>query len=108
MLRAYLAIPVGLFLVSGVTAQAAPLDMSRHPICSSYSKAAAKYDREAASRGCKITRIRGNANKNEVRYYQYCMRTSDAEFRIRSPVAGGHRQILMRECTRQLGYEFPL
>ena len=99
---------LGLALVCGLASPAAALDMSRHPVCSSYAKAAARYDREAFSRGCRVKAIRGNLNGNETAYYSFCMRTSDAEFRVRSPVAGGHRQILMRECTRQLRYEFPL
>lgn len=103
-----LAGTLGSALVFGLAAPAAALDMSRHSICASYAKAAAAYDREAASRGCKVKKIRGNLGGNEVRYYNFCMRTSDAEFRVRSPVAAGHKQILMRECTRQLRYEFPL
>ena len=99
---------LGFVLLCGMALPAAALDMSRHPICSSYAKAAATYDREAASRGCRVKAIRGNLGGNEVKYYNFCMRTSDAQFRVRSPVAAGHKQILMRECTRQLHYEFPL
>ena len=102
----FLAAPLALAFAAIPDAMAQ--DMSRHPICASYARHAANYDREAFSRGCKVKTIRGNLNGNEGAYYTFCMRTSDAEFRGRSPVAGGHKVILMRECTRQLRYEFPL
>lgn len=106
MRSVFLAAP--LVLVFAAAPGAMAQDMSRHPVRASYARHAAAYDREAFSRGCKIKLIRGNLNGNEGAYYKFCMKTSDAEFRTRSPVAGGHKQILMRECTRQLRCEFPL
>ena len=39
----------------------------------------------------------------EGEYYNWCMGTSDAEFRVRSPQALGHKANLEKFCTKQSG-----
>lgn len=79
-------------------------DMSRHPVCASFGKAAATWERNAMAQGCRLPPLKMSVkfNGNEVSGYNWCMRTSDAEFRRRSPVAGGHKAVLERNCSKQL------
>lgn len=78
-------------------------DMSRHPVCASFGKAAASWERRAMAQGCKLsfpgqTTFKGN----EAGAYNWCMRTSDGSFRGRSPQALGHKSNLERLCSAQL------
>lgn len=72
-------------------------DQSRHPICSSFAKHAERWDNAAKAQGCRISN-----DKNERQYYDWCQSTTDAEFRQRSPVAGGHKAGREKECSAQL------
>jgi len=78
-------------------------DMSRHPICASFGKAAANWERRAMGQGCLLSFPRQTTfNGNEGAAYTWCMRTSDASFRGRSPQALGHKGNLERLCSAQL------
>lgn len=84
-------------------------DMSRHSVCASFGKAAATWERKAMAQRCRLPpqkmgkvydpkKIFGN----EATAYNWCMRTDDADFRRRSPVAIGHKGAMERYCTNQL------
>ncbi len=79
-------------------------DQSRHPVCASFGKAAATWERNAMAQGCRLPPLKMSVkfNGNEVSGYNWCMRTSDAEFRRRSPQALGHKDVLERNCSAQL------
>jgi hypothetical protein len=79
-------------------------DQSRHSICASFGRYANYWDVRAKGFGCKFRR----SQPNEASYYRWCMRTSDASFRSRSPTAQGHKDILNKFCARQLRRPFLL
>lgn len=78
-------------------------DPSRHPVCSSFGNAAANWEQRAMAQGCRLP-LRGmtNFNGNSGSAYNWCMRTSDRDFRGRSPQALGHKSLLERGCSAQL------
>jgi hypothetical protein len=77
--------------------QAAAGNASRHPVCSSFARHAERWDNAAKGQGCRIKN-----DKSERDYYSWCMSNSDAEFRQRSAVAGGHKAGREKECSAQL------
>ena len=84
-------------------------DTSRNPVCASYGKAAADWERKAMAQGCKLSfpnQITFNGNDGAA--YAWCMGTSDASFRGRSPQALGHKANLERLCGAQLRRPFAL
>lgn len=87
------------------TAGAAPGDMSRHPICASFARYAVQWNTRAKNAGC---RLKAPFNGAEGSYYKWCMGTDDAQFRIRSPQALGHKKNLEDFCTKQSGATFSL
>lgn len=89
------------FAFSPALAQAP--DMSRHPICASFGKAAANWENRAKGQGCTLA-FPGQTtfNGNEGAAYTWCMKTSDASFRGRNPQALGHKSNLERLCGAQL------
>lgn len=80
--------------------QPAPRDMSRHPVCSSFARAAVGWNNRAKAIGCRPAKPFVGS---EGEYYNWCMGTSDAEFRSRSPQALGHKAALEKFCTKQSG-----
>lgn len=95
-------VALGVAAMAGISilipaAFADPGDKSRHPICSSFAKHAERWENAAKFNGCKI-----KGDKLEVQHYQWCMNTSDAEFRVRSPTAGGYKASLEKSCSQQL------
>jgi hypothetical protein len=77
-------------------------DPSRRPICTSFGNAAANWERRAASQGCNLHALRWQIWGNADRAITWCMGTSDADFRGRSPQALGHKGELERQCSAQL------
>jgi hypothetical protein len=78
-------------------ATAGPGDRSRQPICSSFAKNAERWDNIAKGQGCRLKN-----DKDERGYFNWCMNTSDADFRVRSPVAAGHKAGREKECSQQM------
>jgi hypothetical protein len=78
-------------------------DPSRRGVCSSFGQAAAVWEQRAQRQGCNL-RIREMTTfgGNQARATNWCMRTSDASFRTRSPQALGHKDLLERHCSVQL------
>lgn len=78
-------------------------DASRRPVCSSFGRAAATWERRAMAQGCNIRGANHTLfNGNDGAAFNWCMRTSDGDFRQRSPQALGHKAILERHCSAQL------
>ncbi len=77
-------------------------DPSRRPVCSSFGNAAANWERRAKSQGCNIRALGWTIWGSPDRAINWCMRTSDGEFRGRSPQALGHKGELERRCSVQL------
>ena len=84
---------------------AAPRDMSRHPVCASFARNAVKWQNSARGWSCRLS---GAYTKNEGAHYNWCMGTSDAEFRGRSAGALGHKANLEKACSRQLRQKIQL
>lgn len=99
LISAALAALPAVFLSTAAQAQ----DMSRHPVCASFGKAAATWENRAKGQGCKPS-FPGQTtfNGNEGAAYSWCMKTSDGSFRGRSPQALGHKGNLERLCGAQL------
>ena len=74
--------------------------MSRHPVCSSFARYAVGWNNKARGIGCRLAKPFVG---REGEYYNWCMGTSDAEFRVRSPQALGHKANLEKFCTKQSG-----
>ena len=72
-------------------------DNSRHNVCSSYAKNAERWENAAARQGCRFP-----DGKNEAEHYNWCLGTSDDEFRRRSPTAAGHKANLEKLCSQQM------
>ena len=70
---------------------------SRQPVCSSFAQHAERWDNTAKGQGCRIKN-----DKTERQYFDWCMNTSDAEFRNRSSTAAGHKAGREKECSAQL------
>lgn len=85
---------------------AAPNDPSRFPVCSSFAKAALKWNNMAKSMGCKLPG--SEVKQTEASKFKWCMGTNDADFRVRSPQAAGHRAGLQKHCQKQHGEYFTL
>lgn len=79
---------------------APPRDMSRHPVCASFARYAVGWNNKAKSIGCRLAKPFVG---KEGEYYNWCMGTSDADFRVRSPQALGHKANLEKFCTKQSG-----
>ena len=78
-------------------------DPSRRPVCSSFGRAAATWERRAMAQGCNIRGANHTLfNGNEGVAVNWCMGTSDGDFRGRSPQALGHKGALERHCSAQL------
>lgn len=78
-------------------------DQSRRPVCSSFGRAAANWERRAMSQGCNIRGANHTLfNGNQASATNWCMGTSDESFRGRSPQALGHKGALERHCSVQL------
>lgn len=86
--------------LGATSADAKPRDMSRHPVCASFARNAILWNNRARGIGCRLT---GGFTQNEGQYYNWCMGTSDASFRARSPRALGHKKVLEEACTKQSG-----
>ncbi|MGL4637080.1 MAG: hypothetical protein ACRCWF_13940 [Beijerinckiaceae bacterium] len=78
-------------------------DASRRRVCTSFGLAAATYERNAMAQGCRIQGANHTQfNGNQGAAFNWCMGTSDASFRGRSPQAAGHKAALERHCGTQL------
>lgn len=101
-------IPALVFLAASLAAPASamPNDPSRHPVCASFARAALKWNNMARSMGCKLPA--SEVKQTEASKYKWCMGTDDAQFRVRSPQAQGHRAGLQKHCQRQHGEYFTL
>lgn len=93
-------------VVAAAPAWAGPGDPSRRPVCASFARAALKWNNMARSMGCKLPA--SEATQTEASKYKWCMNTNDADFRVRSPQAMGHRAGLEKHCQRQHGEYFKL
>ncbi len=91
------AMAVAMISLAMPAAIAGPGDRSRQPICSSFAKNAERWDNIAKGQGCRIRN-----DKTERGYFDWCMNTSDADFRVRSPVAAGHKAGREKECSQQM------
>jgi hypothetical protein len=100
-----LALAAGL-LFATAAAQAAPRDLSRHSVCASFARYAVQWDGKAKSMGCRLDGR--NYGRPEGFRYEWCMGTSDASFRVRSPQALGYKDALQKACGRQLKRPFAL
>lgn len=80
-------------------AGAAPRDLSRHPVCASFARNATAWSNKARAQGCRLS---GAYGYSEGQYHEWCMGTSDASFRVRSPQALGHKANLEKACGKQL------
>lgn len=83
---------------SGV-ASAAPGDMSRHSVCASFARYAVQHENNAKAGGCQ--QLPSKFLGDEGKYYQWCMNTSDADFRGRSAQALGVEKQLKEFCAKQ-------
>lgn len=77
------------------------VDQSRKPVCSSYARHTALWKQKAAAVGCRLGAVKG-AEKSEAGQFDWCMHTSDAVFRVRSPQALGFKAGLESQCSKQL------
>lgn len=87
----------------------AAADGSRRPICSSFAAHAVKWRNGAAAKGCDVYRLNEPlVAKSEGELVDWCMNTSDAEFRTRSPQALGFKGVVEKQCGQQLRRPFRL
>lgn len=84
-------------------------DGSRKPICSSFAAHAVKWRNAAAAKGCDLYRLSEPlVPKSEGELLDWCMNTSDAEFRRRSPQALGFKGTVEKQCGQQLRRPFKI
>ncbi|MFS8038067.1 hypothetical protein ACI7BZ_14100 [Xanthobacter sp. AM11] len=82
-------------------ANAPKQDASRTPICKSFAKYLVTWRNKAIATGCTLGAVKeGSWSEGEA--YTFCMGTSDAEFRTRSPQALGAKGVFEKACTQEL------
>lgn len=76
-------------------------DASRTPVCKSFASYYVTWRNKAVALGCNVGLIK-DGSWSEGEAYNFCMKTSDAEFRTRSPQALGAKGLFEKTCTQQL------
>lgn len=77
------------------------VDQSRKPVCASFARHAAMWQKKAIALRCDLKPI-GRHIRTEAGHLDWCMRTSDAVFRQRSPQALGFKSGVEKHCSAQL------
>jgi hypothetical protein len=84
-------------------------DQSRKPICSSFARYGVDWRNRAFAKGCNVGVLPDPMlSWSEGELLDWCMRTSDAEFRGRSPKALGYKAQIEKQCSQQLRRPFKL
>lgn len=85
-------------------------DQSRVKICRGFADGTTKWRNLAIQRGCKVINLPHSEHfvKSAGEQFDWCMNTSDAEFRTRSDKALGFKALIEKECTAQLRRPFKL
>ncbi|MFG1344653.1 hypothetical protein V5F59_07160 [Xanthobacter autotrophicus DSM 431] len=84
-------------------ANAPKQDASRAPVCKSYAQALVTWRNKAIAKGCNVgVNMFEGAAYSEPEAFNWCMATSDASFRQRSPQALGYKAGLEKACSAQL------
>ena len=88
---------------------AAATDQSRRPVCSSFARYGVQWRNKAVAKGCDAASLPDRMlSFSEQQLMDWCMRTTDAEFRTRSPQALGYKAQLERQCAAQKRRPFKL
>lgn len=82
-------------------ANAPKQDASRTPVCKSFASYYVTWRNKAIAKGCNVGLMK-DGSWSEGEAYNFCMGTSDAEFRTRSPQALGAKGLFEKTCTAQL------